>query len=70
MRVAARSGTVPMDEALSNEISKIRKALIDIRQLISTSAPEQREKLEEIRLILEVALEAAPRRRTNDLSHR
>jgi hypothetical protein len=48
------------DQALSEEIAKLRKALANVAQLIAAADPDQRQKLEEIRLTLEIALEAAP----------
>ena len=60
--VSDRPGTKAMtsEEALAQEIFNIRKALADIGQLMAKADPEQREKLEGIKLSLEIALEAAP----------
>jgi len=46
----------------------IRKALIELKQLAAKADPEQRQKLEEIRLRLELALEAAPNSGTSHCS--
>lgn len=51
---------MPYEQALADEISKIRKALADLEPLVAKADSEQRKKLEEIRLTLELALEAAP----------
>ena len=48
------------DQVLTDEILKIRKAIAELDRLIAKANPEQREKLKEIRLNLEMALEVAP----------
>ena len=48
------------DQALADEISRMRKALLDLEQVMLSLDPQQRAKLEEVRLHLKLSLEAAP----------
>ena len=48
------------DEVLAHEVTKIRRALLELEGLMAGADPEQRERIEEIRLTLKLALEAAP----------
>jgi hypothetical protein len=51
---------MPYEQALVDEISKIRKVLADLARLMADAEPEQRQKLEKISLDLELAVEGAP----------